>query len=99
MMRAGTPATTVLGATFFVMTAPSPKASGWPNEVSPQGRKSPSGLHRLLFLGDGSRRQSIAKVIQTAYDLGGREIAKDGHVVLRSGVTTFFIYATSPSRA
>ncbi len=48
MVRAGTPATTVLGATFFVMTAPSPKASGWPNEVSPQGRKSPSGHHRLL---------------------------------------------------
>ena len=48
MVRTGTPATTVLGATFFVMTAPSPKALGWPNEVSPQGRKSPSGHHRLL---------------------------------------------------
>ena len=51
MVRAGTPATTVLGTTFFVTTAPSPKASGWPNEVSPQGRKSPSGLHRLLVPG------------------------------------------------
>jgi len=51
MMRAGTPATTVLGATSFVMTAPSPKALGWPNEVSPQGRKSPSGHHRLLVPG------------------------------------------------
>ena len=27
--------------------SPAPKASGWPNEVSPQGRKSPSGHHRL----------------------------------------------------
>ena len=51
MVRIGTPATTVLGATFFVTTAPSPKASGWPNEVSPQGRKSPSGHHRLLVPG------------------------------------------------
>ena len=57
------------------------------------------GHHRLLALGGVSRRQNIATVIQTAYDLGGREIAKDGHVVLRSGVTAFFIYATSPSRA
>ena len=42
-------------------------------------------------LGGGSRRQSIATVIQTAYDLGAREIAKGGHVVLRSGVTAFHL--------
>ena len=31
--------------------SPAPKASGWPNEVSPQGLKSPSGHHRLLVPG------------------------------------------------
>ena len=31
--------------------SPALKASGWPNEVSPQGRKSPSGHHRLLVPG------------------------------------------------
>ena len=31
--------------------SPAPKASGWPNEVSPQCRKSPSGHHRLLVPG------------------------------------------------
>ena len=31
------------------------------------------GHHRLLALSGGSRRQNIATVIQTAYDLGGRE--------------------------
>ena len=50
-------------------------------------------------LSGGSRMQSIATVIQTAYDLGWREIAKGGHIVLRSGVTAFFVYATSPLRA
>ena len=38
-------------------------------------------------LGGGSRRQSIATVIQTAYDLGGREmhLRRDAPAVKRSG--------------
>ena len=56
--------------------------AGWPNEVSPQGRKSPSGIIGSSSLGGGSRRQNIATVIQTAYNMGGRMSMKREPIVV-----------------
>ena len=55
--------------------------------------KQPQGPARGAFAKQKSQEAAQVRCLQ------GREIAKGGHVVLRSGVTAFSVYATSPLRA
>ena len=51
--------------------------------------KQPQGPARGAFAKQKSQEAAQVRCLQ------GREIAEGGHVVLRSGVTAFFVYATS----